>query len=190
MKTLSSCGETSGCLGTGGIGVQAAWPRVCSTEPWFHGMFVSHTRKKSVSWVWEILSYVGILNAGSPRACCQCASPSRHSSSILFELHLEGPGALDENKKCAQTRVSLFLGAAAFLFSGQHTDSITEFLGIRILPFFNSVLPKVSVVAVRRGPMSPTSTGCCACLSLKEPSLGCVGLLFMCWLGQGHPGQL
>lgn len=140
-----------------------------------------------------MLSEAGVLNTGNPTAYCQCASPSRHLvccvppvyvTSIFFELPLEGPGAQDESKQYAQTRISLCRHCGVFVFWPTHTVSITELLCIRILPFCHFV------VAIKRGLMSPTSTGCFACLSLKEPSLGCMDLMSTCWTGRGHPGPL
>lgn len=83
-------------------------------------------------------------------------------------------------------------GSCCFpLFSYQHADSFAELLGIGILFLFHSMLPKVSVVAVKRGLMSPTRTRLCAGFLLKEPqsltqaewaSRPCAG---QAW---GHPG--
>lgn len=140
-----------------------------------------------------MLSEAGVLSAGHPTIYCRCASLSRplvccvlpvYVTSIFFELPLESPGARDESKQYAQTRISPCRGCGVFDFWPTHTDRITELLRIRILPFCHSV------VAIKRGLMSPTSMGCCACLSLKEPSLGCVDLTSTCWTGRGHPGPL
>lgn len=76
------------------------------------------------------------------------------------------------------TVISLHRGLLLPLFSGQHTDSFVELLGIRMLFLVYSVLPRVSVVAVKRGPMSPTGIHCCTCLALKEPHRA-----FQSWAG-------
>lgn len=59
------------------------------------------------------------------------------------------------------------IGAVAFLFSGQHTDSITELLGIRILPFFSLCVVQ-SICSCRQKGTNVTNQYGLLCLSFLK----------------------